>query len=80
VRKGLSPKVSTGLIEKALAAARAGGALAGKVCGAGGGGCVVFVCKEGARGGVEKALAALLPEGIRLLPANPTRSGLQLAA
>ena len=80
VRKGLSPKVSTGLIEKALSAARAGGALAGKVCGAGGGGCVVFVCKEGARGGVEKALEALSSEGIRLLPASPTRSGLQLAA
>jgi len=80
VRQKLSPKVSTALIEKALAAARAGGALAGKVCGAGGGGCVVFVCKEGARGGVEKALAALSSEGIRLLPASPTRSGLQLAA
>ena len=33
------------------------GALAAKVCGAGGGGCIAFLCDEGARESVERALA-----------------------
>jgi D-glycero-alpha-D-manno-heptose-7-phosphate kinase len=56
-RKQLSPKITTPqmdiLIEKALA----NGAIAAKVCGAGGGGCIAFFCEENARAEVEKALA-----------------------
>ena len=33
-------------------------AIAAKVCGAGGGGCIAFYCENGRRGDVEAALAA----------------------
>jgi D-glycero-alpha-D-manno-heptose-7-phosphate kinase len=33
------------------------GAIAAKVCGAGGGGCIAFYCEEGRRAEVENALA-----------------------
>jgi len=77
-RKGLSPKVSTPAIEKALIAARAAGAVAGKVCGAGGGGCIAFLCRDGAAEPVARALSALSADGVRVLPARPTPVGLQL--
>jgi len=79
-RKLLSAKVTTEIIEKTIAAARQAGAIAGKVCGAGGGGCIAIVCREGARPAVEKALLALAADGLKLLAARPTRVGLQLAA
>ncbi|HKY33506.1 MAG TPA: hypothetical protein VJV23_13310 [Candidatus Polarisedimenticolia bacterium] len=78
-RKTLSPKVTTEIIEKSLAAAQPAGALAGKVCGAGGGGCMVFLCREGAREAVRSALDRLAPDGVRVLAARPTRVGLHLA-
>jgi len=57
-RKRLSPNITTPqmdvLIEKALAA----GAIAPKVCGAGGGGCIAFFCEEGRKADVENALSA----------------------
>ena len=56
-RKKLSPNITTPqmdlLIEKALNS----GAIAAKVCGAGGGGCIAFFCEEGARGSVENAMS-----------------------
>src|SRR3954468_10541870 len=42
LRKTNAPGISTPLIDRLVAAAMKGGALAAKVCGAGGGGCVVF--------------------------------------
>lgn len=44
-KKRLSPRVSTGVIDEAYAAAIAEGALGGKVTGAGGGGHMVFYCR-----------------------------------
>lgn len=79
-RKQLSQKVTTEIIEKAIAVASGAGAIAGKVCGAGGGGCIAFLCREGARAGVEKALGALSPDGLRILPVRPTKIGLQVVA
>ena len=56
-RKRLAPNITTpqmdALVEKALA----NGAEAAKVCGAGGGGCIAFLCAEGRKQDVEKALA-----------------------
>jgi D-glycero-alpha-D-manno-heptose-7-phosphate kinase len=78
-RKRLSNKVTTAVFEKAIPAAKAAGAVAGKVCGAGGGGCIAFICREGARSAVTMALAGLLADGLRILPCHPTRIGLQLA-
>jgi D-glycero-alpha-D-manno-heptose-7-phosphate kinase len=41
------------LIDRALTS----GAIAAKVCGAGGGGCIAFFCEENRKADVEKALA-----------------------
>lgn len=78
-RKKLSPKVSTPTIDKAIDAALKGGAIAGKVCGAGGGGCIAFLCRPGTREPVSAALGALQSDGVRVLAARPTRLGLHLA-
>lgn len=78
-RRKLSPKVSTPVLDKAIAQAIQAGAIAGKVCGAGGGGCIAFLCREGAREKVRSALDALKSDGVRVLPARPTRLGLHLA-
>ncbi len=56
-RKKLSPKVTNAKIERLMTAAQRAGAIAGKVCGAGGGGCIVFAVKEGKKSAVERALA-----------------------
>ncbi len=64
-RKGLADGVTTDVIDGMMAAAREAGALSSKVCGAGGGGCMISFCKPGARGDVEQALAA---RGAQVLP------------
>ena len=46
-RRRMSAKVTTPAIEGMIAAARDAGAQAGKVCGAGGGGCLVLWVREG---------------------------------
>ena len=43
-------------MDKLIAVALANGAEATKVCGAGGGGCIAFLCAEGRRADVERAL------------------------
>jgi D-glycero-alpha-D-manno-heptose-7-phosphate kinase len=68
-RRGLAAGVSTARIEKMLAAAEAAGAWGGKVCGAGGGGCVAVLAPPARRQEVARALA---DSGGRLLPAAPT--------
>jgi len=55
-RRQLAPGVSTPQIEMLAHAAKQKGALAVKVCGAGGGGCVVFGVKEGSKSAVESVL------------------------
>jgi D-glycero-alpha-D-manno-heptose-7-phosphate kinase len=57
-RRALSPKVSTEKTEFALGAAMAAGAYGGKICGAGGGGCLFVLAPPEARSGVETALRA----------------------
>src|SRR5262249_4839480 len=57
-RKRLSPKVTTPQMDHLIAVALANGAMAPRICGAGGGGCMAFWCEEGRRGDVEAALAA----------------------
>lgn len=48
-RKKNAPGITTPLIDKLLDATRRKGALAGKVCGAGGGGCVLFLVEPGSQ-------------------------------
>lgn len=55
-RKRLSPNITTPHMDQLIEAAESNGAIATKVCGAGGGGCIAFFCEEGRRPDVEKAL------------------------
>jgi len=66
------PTISTKTIDAIIAGARRKGALAGKVCGAGGGGCVVLLIEPDARQRVEKAV---LDNGGELLPVVIDRQG-----
>lgn len=77
LRRTNAPGISTPLIEKLIAAARRQGGIAAKVCGAGGGGCVVFYVEKGAKERVAKALRA---SGGRVLPFHVAREGLTVSA
>lgn len=74
-RKRNLPTISTNTIDRIIEGARKKGALSGKVCGAGGGGCVVMLMDPGARGPVEKAVA---DAGGEVLPMQIDRSGVQV--
>lgn len=65
-RKRLAPNVTTPHMESLVTRALENGAEAAKVCGAGGGGCIAFLCEKGRREEVERVLAA--EEGVRVLP------------
>ena len=56
-RKRLSPKITTPQMDLLIEKAYKNGAIAAKVCGAGGGGCIAFFCEENELESVEKALA-----------------------
>ena len=77
LRKSNAPGITTAMIERLVAVASKHGALAAKVCGAGGGGCVVFQVEKGAKSSVAKALRKA---GGRLLPCKVARDGLTLTA
>ncbi|MCA1849461.1 MAG: GHMP kinase [Acidobacteria bacterium] len=57
MRKRLAPNITTPHMEMLVEKAISHGAEAAKVCGAGGGGCIAFLCAEGRRESVERALA-----------------------
>jgi D-glycero-alpha-D-manno-heptose-7-phosphate kinase len=75
-RKCLAPGVSTPAIDAMLAAARAAGATGGKVCGAGGGGCLFAI---GEPGDVPAIREALRTAGARILEFTIEARGLELA-
>jgi D-glycero-alpha-D-manno-heptose-7-phosphate kinase len=56
-RKRLSPNITTKQMDHLIETAMTNGAVAAKVCGAGGGGCIAFFCEDGRRTDVETALA-----------------------
>jgi len=56
LKKSLSPKVSTDLVEDMYNKARSAGALGGKLLGAGGGGFMLFYVPENVKSAVSKAL------------------------
>jgi D-glycero-alpha-D-manno-heptose-7-phosphate kinase len=56
IRKTLATGVSTSRIEAMMEAARGAGALANKICGAGGGGCMITIVDPQSRSEVERAL------------------------
>ena len=73
-RKQLAPGVTTPQMDMLVQKALANGAEAAKVCGAGGGGCIAFLCAEGRREDVERALAE--EEGVEVLNWKLAREGL----
>lgn len=74
-RKALAEGVSTPQIERMVHAAEGAGALASKICGAGGGGCMVTITGPENRGAIESALQGA---GARLLSFKIDRKGLNV--
>ena len=74
LRRTNSPGITTPLIDKLIAAARKQGARAAKVCGAGGGGCVVALIEECAR---ERVHEAIRKNGGQPLDFRVARDGLR---
>jgi D-glycero-alpha-D-manno-heptose-7-phosphate kinase len=72
-RKRLAPNITTPNMDVIVAKALANGAEGAKVCGAGGGGCIAFLCAEGRTEDVARALAA---EGGEVLNWKVSREGL----
>ena len=73
-RKRLSPMITTPHMDDLIEVALNYGAIAAKVCGAGGGGCIAFFCEEGRKTAVEAALIA--QPGSEVLPFNISQEGL----
>jgi D-glycero-alpha-D-manno-heptose-7-phosphate kinase len=75
-RRQLAPGVTTPAIDTLFDRARAAGALAGKVCGAGGGGCLFCLVEPDRQAAVAGALAA---GGATILPFTFEEEGLKIA-
>ena len=73
-RKRLSPLISTPHMDYLIDTAYENGAIAAKVCGAGGGGCIAFYCEEGRKPEVETALRNA--EGAEVLDWSINNDGL----
>jgi D-glycero-alpha-D-manno-heptose-7-phosphate kinase len=73
-RKRLAPNITTPHMNALVGRALANGAEAAKVCGAGGGGCIAFLCAEGRKQDVERALAE--EDGAEILNWKVAREGL----
>jgi D-glycero-alpha-D-manno-heptose-7-phosphate kinase len=76
-RKRNLPTISTKLVDGVIEDSRRKGALAGKVCGAGGGGCVVLLIDPDARVKVENAIR---DAGAEVLPVKIDRQGVQVVS
>jgi D-glycero-alpha-D-manno-heptose-7-phosphate kinase len=74
-RKKNAPGISTPLIDRMIQATRRKGALAAKVCGAGGGGCVLFFVEPDARA---RVAALIEKEGAMVLPVKIARRGVEV--
>lgn len=74
-RRKLAPSVVTDKIDRMFEVALENGAIGGKICGAGGGGCVLFYCENNREGKVRKNLEEA---GGRILDFCFDFSGLQV--
>jgi D-glycero-alpha-D-manno-heptose-7-phosphate kinase len=75
-RKRLSPHITTPQMDLLIDTALANGAIAPKVCGAGGGGCIAFFCEDGRKQDVEQAIAA--EAGAEVLDWKVAKAGLDV--
>jgi len=73
-QKRLHPSVSNAQIEDLFERAYAEGALGGKACGAGGGGCLLFYCRPDSEHKVQRALEG---QGVRTIDFNFDDLGVQ---
>jgi D-glycero-alpha-D-manno-heptose-7-phosphate kinase len=76
LRRTNAPGITTPLIDKLIAAAGKHGGLAAKACGAGGGGCVVFLVEKGTASRVATAIDAA---GGTVLPVHLATTGVRLS-
>ena len=74
-QKRLHPSVTNEQIDRIFNRAYQEGALGGKACGAGGGGCIMFYCKPDKHHGVRRALKN---EGVQIIDFNFDTQGLRL--
>jgi D-glycero-alpha-D-manno-heptose-7-phosphate kinase len=72
-RRSNYANISSPLIDRLITVASKAGGRAAKVCGAGGGGCVVFMVKEGAK---ERVAQAIRMNGGQVLNCNVSHHGL----
>jgi D-glycero-alpha-D-manno-heptose-7-phosphate kinase len=72
LRRTNAPGITTPLIDKLIAVAAKHGGRAAKVCGAGGGGCVIFLVEQGTASRVATAIGA---SGGRVLPLQVAKDG-----
>jgi D-glycero-alpha-D-manno-heptose-7-phosphate kinase len=77
LRRTNAPGITTALIDKLIAVAARNGGRAAKACGAGGGGCVIFLVEKGAASRVATAIG---DNGGRVLPLQVARDGLRISA
>jgi len=77
LRRSNAPGITTPLIDKLISVAGKHGGRAAKVCGAGGGGCVIFLVEKGAASRVATAIG---DNGGRVLPLQVARDGLRFAS
>jgi D-glycero-alpha-D-manno-heptose-7-phosphate kinase len=75
LRRTNAPGITTPLIDKLVSAARRAGGRAAKVCGAGGGGCVIFFAEPDAK---QRVAEALRKNGGHILPFRVAREGLRV--
>jgi len=75
LRRGLAAEVSTPEIEAIMASAARAGALASKICGAGGGGCMITVAEPSDVAAVRRALA---DAGARVMATRVVPQGIVL--
>lgn len=76
LRRTNAPGITTPLIDKLIAVAARNGGRAAKVCGAGGGGCVILLVEKGA---VSRVAHAIDKNGGQVLPLRVARAGLTVS-
>jgi len=75
LRRANAPRIATPLIDKLIRVAFRNGCQAAKVCGAGGGGCVIFLVENGSASRVATAIG---DHGAQVLPLQLARLGLRV--
>jgi D-glycero-alpha-D-manno-heptose-7-phosphate kinase len=73
LRKRNAPRITTSMIDKLVTIARKNGAVAAKVCGAGGGGCVILQVEPAAK---QRVAQAIRDNRGQILPFQVAREGL----